>query len=74
LLFASDLDAAGGEIYAADLAPDAPATAGGARAERVTFAQAENPSAAPTGRIIAFTSRRGGPTPDLYLARWVDDP
>ncbi|NUO53866.1 MAG: hypothetical protein HOV80_33905 [Polyangiaceae bacterium] len=74
LLFSSDIDAAGGEIYAADLGPEGPATAGAARPERITFAQAENPVAAPTGRIIAFTSRRGGATPDLYLARWVDDP
>jgi Tol biopolymer transport system component len=74
LLFSSDIDAAGGEIYAADLGPEAPGNAAAARPERITFGQAENPVAAPTGRIIAFTSRRGGPTPDLYLARWVDDP
>lgn len=73
LLFASDLDVQGGEIYAADLGPEAPGGAG-ARPERVTYSQAESPAAAPTGRIIAFTSRRGGATADLYLARWVDDP
>jgi Tol biopolymer transport system component len=73
LLFASDLDVAAGEIYAADLGPDAP-RGDGSRPERVTFAQADHPSAAPGGRIIAFSSQRGGSSRDLYVARWIDDP
>jgi Tol biopolymer transport system component len=68
LLFASDLDAAEREIYAADL------TVKDALPERVTFSQGDAPSAAPDGSLIAFASMRGGGTRDLYVARWIDDP
>lgn len=68
LLFSSDADAVESEIYAIDL--DAP----GAKPERVTFSQADAPSAAPDGTVVAFASSRAGGTRDLYVARWVDDP
>ncbi len=68
LLFASDLDAAAGELYAVDLDEAA------ARPIRVTFAQGDAPSASYDGRSLLFASTRGGSTRDLYVARWVDDP
>ncbi len=68
LLFASDHDSAKREIYAADV------TIADAPPERITFSQGETPSAAPNGRLLAFTSTRGGATRDLYVARWIDEP
>lgn len=68
MLFSSDTDAIEKELYAIDL------DVAGAKPERVTFSQADAPSAAPDGSIVAFASSRAGGTRDLYVARWVDDP
>jgi hypothetical protein len=65
LYFASDRDVAGGELYRVESDP----ASWPPRAERLSFAQASLGTPSPDGRLVAFASRRGGPTNDLYVAR-----
>lgn len=75
LVFSSDRDRAGFDLYAVAL-PDtlaAPPPAG-TPVRRLTFSQADAPSFSRDGRSLAFTSSRSGPTSDLYVARFLEDP
>lgn len=79
LAFASDRDAAAGDIYVVDLderfGPGAPP-----RSVRVTFADGGSgaPAFSPDGRHVAFVSRRNDHRASarrrLFVARWVEDP
>jgi Tol biopolymer transport system component len=78
IVFASDRDSAGFELYALQL-PDTLAVTSRskpaeARTVRLTFAQGDAPAFSPDGTSVAFGSRRRGPTQDLYVARFAEDP
>lgn len=84
IAFAADRDRAAFELYAVEL----PATLAGAprlssrgdrdkaeaRTVRLTFSQGEAPAFSPDGKSLAFASARLGPTRDLYVARFLEDP
>jgi Tol biopolymer transport system component len=70
--FASDRDASAFEVYVADVTTGSEADL--PLAERVTFSQGDLPSFSADGAHLAFASRRGGATLDLYVARWIEDP
>jgi Tol biopolymer transport system component len=75
LIFSSDRDRASFDLYAVAL-PDTLASppSAGTPVRRLTFSQADAPAFSKDGRSLAFTSRRAGPTSDLYVARFLEDP
>lgn len=77
LVFSSDHDASSFELYTMQIDPTSfaqPGRQSDGRVSRLTYGQGDVAAFAPDGRSIAFTSTRGGSTPDLYIARFVEEP
>lgn len=70
LVFASDRDRRDFDLYAIDVKD----TTREPRLERLTYSRADSPAFSHDGRSLAFTSQREGPSRDLYVARFIEEP
>lgn len=70
LVFASDRDRREFDLYAIDLSDKSREPP----VERLTFSRGDAPAFSLDGRSLAFSSQREGPSRDLYVARFLEEP